>query len=371
MKVLLISPLPPPVGGIATWTENILDFYDLENNSVNILLMNTALKFRSITNSSFIYRLFTGLIGFFLFIFKYLYFLLKEKPDVIHNNTSGSLGLIRDFLLILIAKYMKIPVVTHFHFGRIPELSRAENWEWKILKAVVKLSSSVIVLDSASLKVLNNIHLDNIYLVPNPISKDLENLMDLEINRNSSLLKNNIRIIFVGHLIEEKGIFELVKAVLKLVYIVDLVLIGPYESAVREKIVHLLSGSKNVKIIFKGSLTKFEVLSEMQNSTLLTLPSYTEGFPNVVIEAMAMKCPIVATNVGAIPNILDIGTSKPAGFVIEPKNVEALTKALNLVISNPNQAKNYAKNAFSKVKNDYTLEKVCKRYEIIWNNPRK
>ena len=56
MKVLLISPLPPPVGGIATWTNNVLYYYISNDQNIEILLLNTALKFRNVTNTNFIYR---------------------------------------------------------------------------------------------------------------------------------------------------------------------------------------------------------------------------------------------------------------------------------------------------------------------------
>ena len=62
-------------------------------------------------------------------------------------------------------------------------------------------------------------------------------------------------------------------------------------------------------------------------SDVFVLPSYTEGFPNVIIEAMAMGKPIIATSVGAIPEMLDEG----CGVVVPPKDADSLQKALQKV----------------------------------------
>nr|WP_257220478.1 MULTISPECIES: glycosyltransferase family 4 protein [unclassified Acinetobacter] len=175
------------------------------------------------------------------------------------------------------------------------------------------------------------------------------------------------RVIFVGHVTRNKGIFELVQSFSLLSNVDELILIGPFELEIKNQIIEL-AGIKSDKITFTGALEKVEVLNAMKRATVLVLPSYTEGFPNVIIEAMAMQCPIVATRVGAVASMLNDEYSNPAGLVVEPKNVDALTEALDFIISDPNQAKIFADNAYLKVKSEYTLETVCHQYEKIWKN---
>lgn len=370
MKVLLLSPLPPPVGGIATWTLNILKYYESEGkdkSDVIIIHQNTAIRFRNITKLSFFSRLISGIQDGIRTFIIFLYYLLKYRPSVIHLTSSGSLALWKDILFAYIAKLFNIPLTIHFRFGRIPEISKLNNWEWKILKKVVSLSSVVIVLDESSFHTLINQGFKNIFTIPNPISGVVKNVMNIEdsCKRND---KNTYKsILFVGHVTQNKGVFELVQSVIALNDVDELILIGPFELDTQREIVEL-AGKKSDKITFTGALDKVEVLTAMKQATVLVLPSYTEGFPNVIIEAMAMQCPIVATKVGAIPSMLNDGLSNPAGLVIEPKNVEALTQALDFIISNPDQAENFAHNAYLKVKSEYTLEIVCHQYEKIWKN---
>ena len=80
-----------------------------------------------------------------------------------------------------------------------------------------------------------------------------------------------------------------------------------------------------------------------------------------------MKCPVIATNVGAIASMLDAGSEKACGIVIEPKNVQSLVEAINAIITDIAKTELFKENAFSKVKEQYTLRKVCSQYDKVWN----
>lgn len=368
MKILIISPLPPPIGGIAMWTTNILDYYR-EKQEVQLIHLNSSVKNRNITRLDHYSRIQSGFKDS-THIFKNLFSIVKkENPDIIHITSSASLGLIRDFLVIVIAKLYNIPVVTHFHFGQIPQLKRVNNYEWRLLKKIASLSAAVLVLDMKSKDTLVSAGVLNVYVTPNPISRSIETSIT---NKLYSTDANNTervkgRVIFVGHIVKNKGVFELVKACLLTKNVEQLRLIGPYENDIKNKL-SALNRNKQIELIFTGVLSKESVLHEMKNASLLALPSYTEGFPNVIIEAMAMGCPIVSTDVGAISDILDIDSKNPAGDVVKPKDIQALSKSMSKIIMDHELAKTYTKNALNKVMNNYTLDKVCKLYDSIWKS---
>lgn len=368
MKILILSPLPPPVGGIASWTVNILNYYEYDP-SIKISHLNTAVKHRDITRLDTYSRIQSGLRDSREIIKSLSNKIRQHNPDIIHVTSSGSFGLARDLLILLIAKIYKIPVVIHFRFGRIPILKDKNNWEWKLLSKVAALSSAVLVLDSKSKNILKYSNIENVYITPNPISKDVE---DSILNNSSLSLIDQTdsfvkEIIFVGHITKNKGVFELVQACSSIATIDKLTLIGPYEKETKAQLTNIAL-QKNLNIVFSGVLDKKSVLSKMKNSALLVLPSYTEGFPNVIIEAMAMGCPIIATDVGAISDILDINTTAPSGVVIKPRDVNALSSAIQNFLNNQDLAKEYSENAINKVLNFYTLDKVCSLYEDIWKS---
>lgn len=364
MKVLMLSPLPPPVGGIASWTVNVLQHYK-NQDSITIEHQNTAIKYRKITDVGFFSRLYSGCrdgIGLILNLFNNLFII---KPDIVHLTSSGSLGLLRDFVIVLISKSFSVPLVVHYRFGRIPELKKLNNWEWKILKVVTSLCDATLVLDEKSKVVLKASGFNSIYKIPNPISAEVESYLTLNPFIEVKPLSSKNKVIFVGHVVLNKGVNELVTACSKLSNIDELTFIGPCELDMQKRLSDVAL-KLNLNLKFTGALNKEDVLREMSESTLLALPSYTEGFPNVIIEAMAMKCTVIATNVGAIPEMLDIETDSPAGLVVEPKDIEALSEAINLIIAEKALAHKLKNNAFIKVNEKYTLKSVCSEYEVVW-----
>src|SRR5690606_33278070 len=103
-------------------------------------------------------------------------------------------------------------------------------------------------------------------------------------------------------------------------------------------------------------------------SSIFALPSYTEGFPNVILEAMSMGCAVIATNVGAIPEMLAISSDKPCGICVPVKNVEKLTEAITLLISNPQKVEMMGRNGSERVLKYYTFNSIIKQYMSVWQN---
>lgn len=365
MKVLILSPLPPPVGGIASWTVNVLQHYK-NQDLIIIEHLNTAIKYRKITDTGFFSRLYSGCRGGVSLIFSLVNKLLTTKPDIIHFTSSGSLGLFRELVIVLISKLFSVSVVVHYRFGRISEIEKLNNWEWKLLKVVTSLCNATLVLDEESSVVLKANGFNFVYKIPNPISSEVESYLALNPLLKTNLPATKKKVIFVGHVVASKGVEELVAACSALSNIDELIFIGPVEEVMQGSLSRNSLQSDFI-LTFTGALNKENVLRGMSEATVLALPSYTEGFPNVIIEAMAMKCPVVATNVGAIPEMLDIGTENPSGIVVEPKDIEALSGAISSIITDQSLANDLKHNAFIKVNEKYTLKSVCSEYERVWH----
>ena len=89
-------------------------------------------------------------------------------------------------------------------------------------------------------------------------------------------------------------------------------------------------------------------------SDLFVFPTYFEGQPVSVLEAMAYQCGIVATNVGGIPQMVEPGQT---GLLIKPKDPEGLKSALEKLLSDPELCECLGKNARAKVQKEFSIEK--------------
>ena len=364
-KVLLVSPYSKQkAGGISTWTKNILD-YDAKQKEKNIVFFNTFFKWKpNIIQSTFhrvLWGVFDSLYLLILLIFKTIYY----QPQTVHYTSSASFALVKDYLA---AKWMQLKgsnFVIHWHFGRIPELYEKQNIEWKLLLKVVKAAKTAIVLDPKSLEVLRKAGLHNVILIPNPISEDLEKIAQSVDFKTYDSHTNDI--LFVGHIIPAKGIRELCMAFCDMKYRSRLILIGPITKEFKDEITALFESCDKADLVsFTSELQKEEVFSYMKKGKVLCLPSYTEGFPNVILEAMAVGCPVIATNVGAVEEMIASPDYGPAGICIEPRNVRQLIDGIEDVLSHPDHARIYAKNGNQRVLEKYTLKEIFLQYKSLW-----
>lgn len=366
LRVLLISPAPPPVGGIATWTRHILHHFKSVDN-IKLYHLNTALRYRKADNQGW-FRVFRGFINF-IDINRKLEVKLKEcQPHVVHLTSSASLALVKDCFLLKKLKDEKIATVVHFRFGRIPQLKEKQNWEWKLLKRVVRLADTCIVIDQRSYQVLIDEGFQNVYNLPNPISPKLikkARCPDFQSRKSGVVL-------FVGRVTREKGIVDLFNAVLDLESVNQLRILGPYNDKLKERLEQLATGSRGSNWVrFLGEQNSDFVMKEMRECGLFVLPSYTEGFPNVILEAMVSACPIVATEVGAIPEMLQLGSCNPVGVGAPVGDFDALREVIDGLIGDSERLRILGLSARRRVLEQYTLENSTKALTKIWRKDTK
>ncbi len=125
-------------------------------------------------------------------------------------------------------------------------------------------------------------------------------------------------------------------------------------------------GGNGEWLILEGEVGHERVIRELLSTNIFVFPSHTEGFPNVILESMACGCAIVATSVGAIPEMLDIGCSEPCGLCSDPKDVVSLRRNIQYFLDHPSEAREYARRAMRRVKDMYSVESVWAKLVSIW-----
>lgn len=362
MKILLCSPQNVQ-GGITQWTKHIIEFYKYCNNK------SIELDFFAMDRSGYIpeklsifKRVIWG-VKDYMALSKELFKKVRTDDcyNIVHLASSASISLLKDIYILKKLKKQKVKTIIHFHFGRIPQLFEKQNWEWKLLKNVISLSTSVVVIDKSSYDTLIGAGFTNIYLLSNPLSPNVEHL----IKENSELKRQHRKLLFAGHVIKTKGIFELIEACVDIPDI-ELKVVGKVLPNVEEELKKCWENGKG-KLILTNNIPFEDVIKEMLSCSLFVLPTYTEGFPNVIIESMACGCSIITTPVGAIPEMLDIGSNKECGICVEVKSVKALKSAIIKLLEDRELANMLANNARSKVIERYSMEVVWTEIIDIWS----
>lgn len=112
---------------------------------------------------------------------------------------------------------------------------------------------------------------------------------------------------------------------------------------------------KNIDLLgFKKSLHEYYLIADV-----FVLSSIAEGTPNVVLEAMSYKCPVIATNVNGVAEILE---NQKSGWIVPAKDSRAIYQALKDCLSNPENSKGIAEKAYQNVREKYTIEKTTNQF---------
>jgi len=344
INLCIVAPKPSNVGGISRWCSIYTSF--LEKNNQNFFLLDTTPTISFQARKNIFKRILTS-IPLAIKISSRLKKLIKhEHIDCVHIATSSSLSLFRDKRLINICKKHSIRVIYHYHFGTFDKIIKKHNWESRLLINNSKKCFKTICIDKTTYK-LASVFLPNVIQIYNPV---------IDNNFNSNI--NSKRIVFAGHVRDNKGVKELIEAwdqIYPKYKDWRLTICGELFFDYIEKSKDPNNLNKN---LFFTGLVDFDCLQNiMLQSSIFVLPSYYEGCPNVILEAMSNSMAIVATRVGAIPELLD-----GCGKLIETKNVDDIVTALEFYINNPDERLKDGAAAKKRIQTDLSAVSICKKY---------
>lgn len=349
MRVLLVSAIPPPEGGIATWTNKYLEY--CQSIDVEIEFVNTALQGSRRKQINTRCSLLDEIKRTYYIISEVKKYINNGKIDVIHINSSCSkLGIIRDYLCVKAAVAKNISVVLHCHCNVEDQIVR--GYGLSILKKMANLSSIVLVLNRNSYNFISKITNTKIEIIPNFIEQN-------SVSDSHEIREQIKEIVFVGHVQVTKGCVEIIRTACEFPDI-HFTLVGPVNNEIRN-----MQIPKNVE--FVGAVPTVFVKNFLSKADLFLFPSYTEGFSLSLMEAMANGLPCIASDVGANKDMLE----DKGGIIIEPRNSDAIIDAVKKLSSYENRFLASQWN-IQKVKNAYLQESVMGHifslYEVLIEN---
>lgn len=363
IKILLAAPLDGIPGGIMRWANHLMSYYDSVKTDYKIIPFSLKRSCFININQSVFYRICFAVKDYSVIYANFKRLIKSEKLDIVHITSSASLSLIKDILMIKVARNRGIKTIVHFHFGRIPILCERNNWEWKLLVKVVDMSDRVIVLDMQSYDALTKYGYEKVFKLPNPVAPYVCDI----INSNLFIKREPNTILFVGHIVKTKGIYELITAC-KNIPEVKIKMIGHVTDKVRAELLDMFQNSNNNQLDIIGELAYEEVIKEMLKCDLFVLPTYTEGFPNVILESMACGCAIITTKVGAIPEMLEEETGNCYGLMVEPKNTVQLKKAIETMLNDVVFKEECRINVKKRVFERYNISSVWGQLINVWSD---
>ena len=364
MKVLLCTPYDPSgkiPGGISVWAKNIMEYNRAFPEDVTIDVLDCDRTNSINENTGNFKRLYYGIKDYLNIIKQINRKTKKHEYNVVHINTTVSWSAIKDIVLCKMMQKNGVKAILHYHFGRIPSLLKAKNWECKLVRTSIKNAHKAIVMDHDSYKALLNAGFKNVVEIPNPYSPRLETLVE---KLRDNVQRKPHRVLFAGRVFKKKGVYELVRACSQIQGI-ELRMVGPCEEVDKNNLLEIANHGQWID--FVGPVTQEKVIEEMMGCDVFVMPTYTEGFPNAVLECMVTKTPIIVTPVGAIPEMLDFDNN-PCGVKIGVKNVKDIISAIQSTIDNEGLKNDLTERAYQRVHELYSLPKVGQQLYSVWRS---
>ncbi|QAS53449.1 glycosyltransferase family 4 protein [Halobacillus litoralis] len=298
----------------------------------------------------------------------------KEKPDVVHVHTPVASVLGR-----IAAKLAKVPTIIYtahgfyFHENMTPMKYKIfyliEKWCAKLCTNYIFTQSE----EDGNLAIENNfLPNDRITVISNGVDVN-KSFNPTNINENRirelkeefSFRENDVIVTFIGRLVKEKGILDLLEAfnIIEKENI-KLLVIGETSATERdqETKVQLEIHRSNPNIIFTGYRNDIPDLLALTD--IYCLPSYREGMPRSIIEAMAMECAIIATNIRGSREEVDNSLN---GYLVNLKSPDEIASSI-INLSTSNKTLNSFKvKAREKAVKYYDEKKVVKRQLDVFN----
>lgn len=325
-------------------------------------------------------RTFTPISDLMAFLKLYFYF-KKEKFDIVHVHTLKP-----EFYGQIAAKLAGIPIILNtlhgFDFAE-DDLNIKKNIFLFLERIAAKCSTAVFsignhIIERAIKEKIGRPDLfkylgrdiDTERFNPDKFSKNFINSKKQELR--IPLDKKIIGI--VARLVVEKGYLDLFKAfetVIKNNPDVVLILIGQHEPEKKDTIdLNIIKKYQiNNKIIFLGERTDVEEIYPLMD--VFVLPTHREGLGAAILEASAMKVPVVASNTGGCPETIDNGES---GFLVPISNIEKLAESILFILDNPEQAEKMGKAGRSKIlrefKKEIIFDRLGKEYKRLINEKK-
>jgi glycosyltransferase involved in cell wall biosynthesis len=293
--------------------------------------------------------------------FRVAFLLHRLDAPLVHVQAASRGSFWRKFVVCWLARAAGRPYIFHLHGGGFTRFYDEESG-WlgrRLIRSTLQHAALIIALSeewrghllricpAARVEVLHNA-----VAVP-----DIQKLRSLD-DRDSTLL-------FLGHLLRDKGVYDLVRAFAKVARKfprAKLVLGGTGDLEGVQKLAAELEISD--RLVCPGWLGPDDKSAALASSLIFLLPSHAEGMPMALLEAMSWGLPVIATPVGGIPQVVDHEVS---GLLVAAGDIEALAGQIERLLADPALRKRLGANARTRIEIDFSLRDALERLTAIYN----
>lgn len=274
---------------------------------------------------------------------------------LVHIHLASRASFWRKFVVCLMARIARRPYLLHLHGGEFLKFYQQESspLAQRLIRGTFAGAAVIIALSEEWRdRVLRICPTARVEILTNGVA--LPQLAPV-----SRLERRGATVLFMGELTRGKGVYDLIRAVARLADEfprLQLVCAGTGASAT----LHQLAGELGIgdRVIAPGWLDEEGKRAELTRATAFALPSYAEGMPMALLEAMSWALPVIATPVGGIPQVITDGVN---GLLVGPGDIEGLSAGLGRILRESSLRERLGKAGRQTIEDRFSVDSAVQR----------
>jgi len=371
-RVLMVGPFPPTVGGITSCIHSIMNS-PLKNEYEFVPFTTgrpTVGVGKDSTDYSIIFKmnlrsLSKAVLVTFYHIISYPFILVAKAPTLVHIHTTDYLNFFESSFYLFAAKLLLKKTIIHIHATYFETFYNNSSVVVKaLIRKILSMTDRLIVLSPNTQVFFEKISPSSkISVISNTTEIPSKLKEGMHLRKNDS---TTVKVLFVGsEEAKRKGFFDVIKAIPivaeKCGSNTLFIFAGIYDEE-KQRVINEAKTLYNC-VNYLGFLRKDEMLKARLKSDIYILPSYAEGLPVAMLEAMAAGLPVISTRVGSIPEVIEDGIN---GFLIEPGDYEALAEKIVELASDQDLRQTMGERNVEKIRKSYSSERAMQELNEIY-----
>jgi len=297
----------------------------------------------------------TGILGkivyFAIAMVRIFFTFCFGKVDIVHLHVSDTGSFTRKAMIVRLAKRFNKPVILHHHAANFDDYYRSLSDKKKVYVCNIFDTVDVNIVLSKRLvpMIMDKCKTARAIVVYNAVPTYDRNLYNT--------FAHNI--LFLGRIEERKGVYDLIDVIAELDSKIDkkykFMICGDYE--IEKARGEIATVGMQHRIERLGWIDNEEKMEVFQKTCINVLPSYNEGLPMTILETMAFGIPNVTTAIASIPEVI---TNYKNGILITPGDKNALAKAIQYLLSHPNERKAMSDASYQTIEDNFSLKNNLK-----------
>ncbi len=371
--ILMVGPIPLDgsyIGGIGVSMKRLMKYWSL---AIPVLHLNTECRRRTYGSTGKL-RL-ANLGGAIANLLRLSVCILRTRPAIVHYHTSRGLALVKDMVLVGWSRFvLRRKIILHLRSSDPVSIlmSKSPRWQRFQLRVLRRCCDRLVflsenVVDAFATRI-GPIHSE-------AFRAQCTVLPNFTLHRVSQKrhdgLGRSVHLFYIGNVGREKGIHDLIIATSRLKGTTGLCfrvfLAGPFDNEQEEHIMRQAVKDHGLEreIVFLGSVHGERKEAAFLQADIFVLPSYSEGIPQSMLEAMAYGLPVVVSRIGGIPEVVRDGQE---GIIVRPGDIPGLCSALAQLIVSVDCRHAMGMAARRRVAQEYTVETYMERLQVLYDS---